>query len=268
MITHQTWNSTGNVYNAFVYHNTHYPPHFHKSFELIYPLTGELCAEVDRRSYRIGVGECLLVPPFVRHAFDVTEGNACMVVVFSTGYAESAAKLFTKGVPREYLLRVPSGHENLICEAFVGTVDPHAEVTVALHRPPLLKLKACLYLLFDDLITQNPLEQRSADWELPTKMLAYLEEHYTENLSLSDMAQRLGYSYDYLSRVFHQSFRVHFKVILNQYRCEHAMHLLLTTQKQLSEISMDSGFQSIRSFNRVFLETVGISPSEFRASNT
>jgi AraC-like DNA-binding protein len=267
MITHQIWNSTGNVYNAFVYHRTHYPVHFHKSFELIYPIKGEMDAVVDRRSYHIGVGECLLVPPFVSHSIDVVEGNACLVVVFSTRYAESATKLFAKGVPRGHLLRVPGAHEGLIREVLVGATDTDSAMTVALHRPPLLRLKACLYLLFDDFISQNPIEERSTDGELAARMLAYLEEHYTSDLSLSDMAQKLGYSYDYLSRVFHQSFRVRFKVILNQYRCEHAMHLLLTTQKPLSEISMDSGFQSIRSFNRVFIETVGKTPSEFRQSN-
>ena len=266
MFDHQIHNSMGNVYNAFLYQHTFYAPHFHKGFEFIYAMRDGARAEVNNRPYCLKKGECLLIPPYVSHSLTVKKGNDCLVVVFSARYAESAAKLFHGQKPRDYLFTLPPDSDGFIRQNL--TFPSHEQVDkVALKKPPLLRLKACLYAIFDAFLEQQPLTDPSSDAVLIEKIINCIEEAYTTDLTLDAIAQKLGYSYDYLSRVFHQSFHMNFKSILNQYRCDHALHLLGTTQKTLTEISLDSGFQSIRSFNRVFKETIGVSPSEFRREN-
>ena len=266
MTGHQIHNSMSNVYNAFVYQRAFYAPHFHKGFELIYAIEDGTRAEVNNLSYCLKKGECLLIPPYVSHSLTVKKQNDCLVVVFSARYAESAAKLFQTRKPRDYRFTLPAESEAFIRQNLILEEEKLVD-KIALKKPPLLRLKACLYAIFDAFLEAQPLTAPSSDAVLIERLIDCIEQGYTTNLSLDTIAQKLGYSYDYLSRVFHQSFHINFKSILNQYRCEHALHLLGTTQKTLTEISLDSGFQSIRSFNRVFKETIGVPPSEFRREN-
>ena len=269
MLHHQISNTTGNVYNAFLYKKTHYEPHFHKSFELIFQQKGEMRATVDQKEYHLRAGDCLLIPSFVNHSLDVREGNDCIVVVFSPRYAESAAALFHNNESADFFMRLDDSTARFLLENLASASEECGiEGALKLQKPSLFCLKACLYAIFDTFIKQNPLQKKPTDSVLTERLIEYLEGHYTADLTLADVAQQLGYSYDYLSRVFNQTFHMNFKTIVNQYRCEHAMHLLCTTQNTLADIAIDSGFQSIRSFNRVFFDTVGLTPTDFRRKSS
>ena len=269
MLRHQIHNTTGNVYNAFLYKKTFYEPHFHKSFELIFLQKGEMDATVDQKRYHLHAGECLLIPSFVNHSLDVKEGNDCIVIVFSPRYVESAAALFRNNEPADYRVRLDEATAQFFLRSLAAEPkESGIEGAYALQKPSLLCIKASLYAVFDAFLTQNPMQKKTRDSVLAEQLIEYLESNYQSDFTLTDLAQHLGYSYDYLSRVFNQTFRMNFKTIVNQYRCEQAMHLLCTTQATLADIATESGFQSIRSFNRVFLDTVGITPSDFRCENS
>ncbi|MBQ9760640.1 MAG: helix-turn-helix domain-containing protein [Clostridia bacterium] len=263
MFDHQIHNSVGNVYNAFIYEQVDYPPHFHKGFEFIYSMGEGASVGVNDRSYRLQRGDCVLVPPYASHSMSIRPQSECLVIVFSAHYAESAAKQFQSGTPNDYLFRLSVEAESFIRQNLICDLLPFRAHT-AVGKPPLLRLKACLYAIFDEFLNQQPLASVNTDGLLIGKVIECIEEGYTTDLTLTSIAQKLGYSYDYLSRVFCQTLHMNFKTTLNHYRCEHALHLLRTTERTLTDISMDSGFQSIRSFNRVFKDLMGCSPSEFR----
>lgn len=265
---HQISNTTGNVYNAYLYRYTEYGLHFHKAFEFIMQLKGEMRATVNQKEYVLQPGECLLIPSYAMHTISTSEGNDCIVVVFSEQYAEGAAKQFQNMEPMDYRMRLsPESKSYLLSSLARETVPAWREGALGLKKPSLYSLKACLYMIFDEFTSQNSMQRKNADGELIEQLIKCVEQEYATDITLSTIAQRLGYSYDYLSRVFNKTFHIHFKTIVNQYRCERAINLLQTTQKSLTEIASDSGFQSIRSFNRVFREIIGVSPSDFRREN-
>ena len=55
--------------------------------------------------------------------------------------------------------------------------------------------------------------------------------------------------------------------MLNQYRTSYALELLRDSDLSLTEIAFESGFQSIRSFDHVFRQSLGRSPKDFRKEN-
>ena len=57
---------------------------------------------------------------------------------------------------------------------------------------------------------------------------------------------------------------MNFKKFLNQYRFEYAKNLIVNTDKKLSDIALESGFGSIRNFNRIYYKFSGITPKEQR----
>ena len=69
----------------------------------------------------------------------------------------------------------------------------------------------------------------------------------------------------YLSHTFSARLQMSFREYLNRIRLEYAMQLIRTTGKPLTEIWEDAGFESQRSFNRVFRDAAGMTPKEYRS---
>ena len=86
-------------------------------------------------------------------------------------------------------------------------------------------------------------------------------------LTLEQMARDLGYNYTYLSAYFNQRLHTGFQDFVNQYRVSHAAMLLQGSSIPVTQVAEQCGFGTIRSFNRVFLKSLGMSPSAFRKQN-
>lgn len=263
MFFHQVSNTKGNVFNAYIYHNAGWKPHFHKAFEWIYLLEGQNTVSAGRQKYCLKAGDCLLLPPYALHEIHSEQENDCFIMVFSAQYVESAARLFSENEPADLRMRLsPSGEAYL--KAHLMASQPRGAAMQPVPRPDVFTLKACLYIIFSEFLSQNPMEKKDFSDDRMDRLLSLIEQHYTENITLAQAARELGCNYDYLSRVFNQTYHMNFRTAVNQYRCEKALRLLHTTRQSLTDISMASGFQSIRSFNRIFREYMGISPSEYR----
>ena len=87
-----------------------------------------------------------------------------------------------------------------------------------------------------------------------------------QELSIQQLADRMGWPVKRLSAVINTNYQRNFNDFINQYRIEHACHLLKTrpkTEKMLS-IQLDSGFASKSVFNHYFKKIKGCNPSEYR----
>lgn len=94
--------------------------------------------------------------------------------------------------------------------------------------------------------------------------VSYIAAHYTEELTLSKMAHDLGISQSSLSRVFSSTFHTNFNRYLNEARLDYACSLLLHSDHTILDICIRAGFDSQRTFNRVFQERYHMSPREYR----
>lgn len=100
--------------------------------------------------------------------------------------------------------------------------------------------------------------------------LLFEKEHVYLNprLRLSELAMLLGTNRTYLSQYFNQNCESTFYDFVNDYRIHHAKLLLHSTDDTLETIAMNSGFNSLSTFRRAFVQREGMSPIEFRASNS
>lgn len=99
--------------------------------------------------------------------------------------------------------------------------------------------------------------------------LLFEKEHVYLNprLRLSELAMLLGTNRTYLSQYFNQNCESTFYDFVNDYRIHHAKLLLHSSDDTLETIAMNSGFNSLSTFRRAFVQREGMSPIEFRASN-
>jgi YesN/AraC family two-component response regulator len=103
----------------------------------------------------------------------------------------------------------------------------------------------------------------------PTSILvkqafAYIQQNYTRSLSLIELSETIGVSKSYLSRIFKMDTGISLWDYLNRYRIQKAKELLLLTDKSITAIAADVGYEEVGYFGRVFREIAGCSPRAFR----
>ena len=83
-------------------------------------------------------------------------------------------------------------------------------------------------------------------------------------LSASDLATELGMSESRFSRFFRKTTGNTFTDFVNRVRVNRACQLLMETERRVTQICYDVGFNNVANFNRRFLEIKGMTPTEFR----
>ena len=252
MIHHQAHNSKSNYnYNAYVYFNTDYSPHFHSNYEFIYLLGGNLTLTVNGRPEQMRAGDCALVLSNQIHAIHTVGYSNMWIGVFSQQFVPHFASKIKDMEGSTSVFRCDDATDAFIRESLI------------LSEGSTMLKKACLYAVCDQYLKKIPLEKRkSRNDQIIADMLDYVERHFKENITLSDLAAHFGYEYHYLSRLLNNGYRINFSDTVNRYRVEYAVTLLENTDKSITDIALESGFRSIRSFNHIFKSVMGMSPSE------
>ena len=96
-------------------------------------------------------------------------------------------------------------------------------------------------------------------------VLEYISEHYAEELSIAQLAKLCFFSEYHFMRFFKRHMNMTSIEYLNQYRLEMASRQLAETNLSVTSIALESGFNNISYFNRVFKRKFGVTPMEYRA---
>ena len=97
-----------------------------------------------------------------------------------------------------------------------------------------------------------------------TPAIRYMETHYKEDIKLAELAGEVHMSVNYFSSYFSQTMDCTVFEYLNRIRLRKASTLLVTTSNSILSIAMESGFENISYFNRVFKKAFGVSPGTYR----
>lgn len=95
-------------------------------------------------------------------------------------------------------------------------------------------------------------------------VVAYMRENYSYEITLSELAGLLPMSEGQFCRVFKKTMKMSPMQYLMRYRILQSCRLLQDTDKKIGEIANLSGFNNISYFNKVFLQTIGCTPKEYR----
>ena len=242
--------------------------HFHKNTEMIAVEQGELKITVNEKEYTAKAGEAVIILPFRIHSA-VTDNNA---KIRRITIGENLGLAFLNAMPTANPV-TPIFKPSKDAMAFYNTFLSHSfgDEYIELSRinPPSKRIlaKSIVYTLGSEFIDSTEFISDASNDDFTNiieKMTKYISDNYTDNISRATMAEEFGYNPQYLSRKIKNTLGINFKKMLNQHRINHAFRLIQDTNKPYSEIAFESGFQSIRSFNQVCVETYGKRPSQLR----
>jgi AraC-like DNA-binding protein len=100
--------------------------------------------------------------------------------------------------------------------------------------------------------------------ELIGEAISYMHEHYTEKLTLDEVAGHVFISPPYLSKVFAEEMGHNFKHHLNTIRIDRAKDLLTDPHLSLTDIALSLGYGDQSYFTKVFKKHIGVSPRKYR----
>jgi two-component system, response regulator YesN len=107
-------------------------------------------------------------------------------------------------------------------------------------------------------------EETDVDSQIILKVINYIRDNYSKNITLSEAAELVGVTPEYLSKLFYQKINVNFVVFLRNFRISIAKRMILSGKYRIQEVADQVGFKDPKYFNKVFKSVCGISPSEYK----
>ena len=231
-----------------------YHAHLHHSFEFVFCLEGEIAVTVNSVSLLLQKDQGALVPSNTIHSYKTEKSSELYVLQAGKGLLRDIAEPFVQQQPQRYTFAVDPLLRQLIAEYFSA---PDRTVFGA---------KAILYRAFDAFLRHNRfLPNDNTDSNIAVQLLEYIQDNFQEPITLKTAAQHIDYDYFYVSKLLRKTLGISFTRLLCECRVAYAKELLHGREHSISQIALLSGFGSIRSFNRVFLQLTGITPTRFAA---
>lgn len=107
-------------------------------------------------------------------------------------------------------------------------------------------------------------EETDTDNLTVLKVINYIRDNYSKDITLSEAANLVGVTPEYLSKLFYQQINVNFVVFLRNFRISVAKRMILSGKYRIQDIADQVGFKDPKYFNKVFKTVCGISPSEYK----
>ncbi|MBQ9031695.1 MAG: helix-turn-helix domain-containing protein [Parasporobacterium sp.] len=251
-----------------IFHGKNETEHFHRDIELIFIIDGHIHVMIENNEFRVETEEFLLINSNRKHFIYVDEES--MVCRFYISY-DMISQLFEE----DYIA--------FWCN-IISKKDPGYEelknTTRELIRLKVQDIPAERFRMMEqyakliNLLTHNYRICRTTGSDLPEasqdsqlqEIISFINNNYNEPLNLADLADRMFVSLSTMSRLFKKTTGAKFPDYINQIRLHHAIDDLLNTNKSVTEIAVDNGFSTPSSFNRVFKEIYGTTPSQYKKS--
>ncbi len=251
----------GDRFEIFATKGKHSPPHLHKSLECIYVLKGVIELGVRQEFFHMEEGDFAIIFPEIIHHYQVFDPKGCeLIYLFANpeigGKFESVLQ---QSRPVNPVIHAKNLHPDIryAMKSLLKSQEKKCDNMIYYGFMQIILARAMVYL---ELIEKETIGGEDIIYQL----VSYLASHYREKVTLPDMAQDLGYSQYTLSRVFSKIFHSNFNQYLNNLRVDYAAGLLAFTNQSITEVWLNAGFESQRTFQRVFKSTYNITPREFR----
>ena len=253
---------------------------WHEQIEIMYVLSGVGKCYIEENVFTFHEGDLFIIGPHKLHKTELMEHRdfTVLIVIFHLGLENSFPYREEMDVLHFIKMNAPDYPAQLFLEK---SVRDHitAILQSMLHEYKrkegyslgyLVSLLHILLIEINRIYNNQVVSKRNRvinEVKLPktiVEVIGYINQNFKEELSLSKLANTFGLSPSYLSRQFKQSTGINVTEFIKSRRIDFAKNLLAKTNKNITEISFDVGFNNIAYFVSVFKEIVGMTPKQFR----
>lgn len=272
------------AYDAFhglqLYHNVeteNYPVHWHSALELIMPVQNDYTVIIDKVSHTLHEGDIWIIPPGTLHELIAPPTGERLIVLFDYSLICNIKDMdsllhtlhpFTLITEQEhpelnrklafYLEEITREYDNPIpfTEASIYSLAMRFFVTLA-------RASFSIHNRFPGIMNNRQHEYV----EKFLSICSYISDHCSENITIDEIAGKAGFSKYHFARLFKQFANMSCYEYLTKQRIAHAERLLIEPDLSITEVAMQTGFNSLSTFNRIFKAAKNCTPSEYKNLN-
>lgn len=239
--------------------SVHFPPHLHSGLEMVYVTRGSLVLGIGCEMYQMEKGDFAIVFPNLIHHYQVFgEGRKeAFYIVPQMNLTGCYMEELQKKYPVNPVIKKENVHPDiyksilqLYKEEVRNPIIEQAHIQIILARS-----MSCFELMSRELLEND---------DIIYQTVMYMAKKFKEDINLDTMAKELCVSKYVLSRIFSSTFHTNFNQYLNEQRLNYAVSMLEYTDWSITDICLESGFQSQRTFNRAFQEKYKKTPREYK----
>ena len=237
----------------------HVPPHLHEAIEIIYVTDGAVALGVGQELFHMGKGDFAIVFPNIIHHYQVfgEEKNKVLYLFLDPTLTPDFLEELQKYSPKYPIISSAKVSADIVnaVKALAHMKDNNAMIIRAYAQIILAHVFSDMEMVDKEAIGSNDIIYCAVE---------YVAGNFREAISLDKMAYELGVSKYVLSRMFAKTFHCNFNKYVNGVRLNYAVAALENTREAITTICLDAGFESQRTFNRVFKERYKMTPREYR----
>ena len=255
--------------------NHNYDKHWHNALEIIMPVENHYDVDASDQSYHLLPGEILIIPSGEMHALYAPETGKRFIFQFDvSGISQMKGYTSIQSLMTSCLhitkLSFPQIYGDIyqiliqIRNEYFSS-NEFRELAIYSHLINLFVSIGRNHINDMDLFPNTKSHKQQEYLQKFNDVLDYIDSHYTEELTLDDIADFSGFSKYHFTRLFKQYTDSTFYDYLSFRRIKSAEELLAKPELSITEIALQSGFSSISTFNRIFKQKKGCTPSEYRS---
>ncbi len=236
-----------------------FPLHLHKELEILMVTKGEIELTINSTTQILKQGDISISLPNTIHGYKTHKQSDYFIMIFNgdmlplfktyfTTFRSSKNYILSDQVPSEVYTCLSSIYQETQLENNIAIITGYLYVAVG-RLLPFLNLQKV---------------QKDVGGDLVGRILSYIQSNYLNQINLVSISNELNISPYYLSRVFSNSIGLRLDKYINELRINYANHLLAFTNKQITEIAFECGFETLRTFNRAYKNITSLTPREYR----
>lgn len=248
-----------------IFNRSNYPFHWHDKYELFQVLNNPCHFLVNGQLIHAQPGDLIAIDGQTVHRLMVDSDNTQVRIIQFPVHillnSSAPIRPLKPHITRQEIAALPQLEQTLAQLFPIMDQEPH--VPISQSNPYLQSLFAALYfLLMRYFATEEPSTAASDERQVFYKVVEWINQYYTQAINIQTAAARLYIPRGRLAKLFRKYSGMDMNEYINSQRITLANELLLRGSR-IAEAAADSGFQSIRTFNKIYKEHMGVTPSEY-----
>lgn len=243
-------------------------PHFHECAELIKIVGGSAQMHIDDQNFDLKAGDVVFIPSYRLHSLvGMSEDTEIAGIVFDLS-------LITPEISGYSATEILSPDRIFVCAITRGSAAyPRLNTAInaaleAYNRNEgacKLKILSALLTIAALLVELHPIDAEStAEHDRLRPVLDYINAHYHEKITISQLSNKINVCDDHLIRLFKSTVKVTPIKFINHTRLREAINLLANTERSVTDIAYSTGFSDANYMTRIFKSTLNITPTQYR----
>lgn len=251
--------------------------HSHLSCEIMYVKKGDCTIETSTERYTLHDGEFIFLDSYAPHCLSVQSKSSCTLLnlefkidqngTIPLNELRSHSRILkqTKNLPNNYLVAYDNRNLNQPLESLIQLLTSSPNQNHSSENDYLIKL------LFQQCLLELSYFFDSSKLNVTSPYLInainYIHAHLQEDLRVPDIANYVGINKSYLHLLFSQHLNSSISNYINHKRLEQARFLLANSERSITDIAFDVGYNSRQHFSNTFSRYFNQSPQAYRTKN-